>query len=94
MWHVVRTLAEAEAEAAGGAALATALAVLRDPELLRVTRDEYFTYLTPDTELYDKTAVPGSLFLSLFLALFLLHGSETEKLPNDLFYHIFISKYI
>ncbi|KMQ96025.1 translational activator gcn1 [Lasius niger] len=31
---------------------------LDDPEILRVTKDEYFTYLTPDGELYDKSVLP------------------------------------
>ncbi|XP_012231678.1 stalled ribosome sensor GCN1 [Linepithema humile] len=31
---------------------------LDDPEILRVTKDEYFTYLTPEGELYDKSVLP------------------------------------
>lgn len=31
---------------------------LDDPEILKVTKDEYFTYLTPDGELYDKSVLP------------------------------------
>lgn len=27
-------------------------------EILRVTKDEYFTYLTPSDEIYDKSALP------------------------------------
>ncbi|XP_050665162.1 eIF-2-alpha kinase activator GCN1 isoform X1 [Leptidea sinapis] len=59
-WHVVRTLAACSSEALGGAALTTALAALADPDLLRVTRDEYFTYLTPPDQLYDKSVIPGN----------------------------------
>ncbi|XP_008548705.1 eIF-2-alpha kinase activator GCN1 [Microplitis demolitor] len=33
---------------------------LDDPEILKVTKDEYFTYLTPEGELYDKSVVPGN----------------------------------
>ncbi|XP_024940665.1 eIF-2-alpha kinase activator GCN1 isoform X2 [Cephus cinctus] len=33
---------------------------LDDPEILRVTKDEYFTYLTPEGELYDKSVIPGN----------------------------------
>lgn len=58
--NVVATLVRVSPEWAGGAALAAALAVLADPGLLRVSRDEYFTYLTPPGELYDKSAVPGN----------------------------------
>lgn len=32
---------------------------LDDPEITRVTKDEYFTYLTPEGELYDKSVLPG-----------------------------------
>lgn len=31
---------------------------LDDSEILRVTKDEYFTYLTPEGELYDKSVLP------------------------------------
>lgn len=31
---------------------------LDDPEILRVTKDEYFIYLTPEGELYDKSVLP------------------------------------
>ncbi|XP_012138451.2 lethal (3) 80Fj isoform X2 [Megachile rotundata] len=31
---------------------------LDDPEILKVTKDEYFTYLTPEGELYDKSVLP------------------------------------
>ncbi|KAK0092981.1 hypothetical protein PV326_000188 [Microctonus aethiopoides] len=33
---------------------------LSDPEICKVTKDEYFTYLTPDGELYDKSVIPGN----------------------------------
>nr|XP_031848654.1 eIF-2-alpha kinase activator GCN1 isoform X2 [Nomia melanderi] len=33
---------------------------LDDPEILRVTKDEYFTYLTPEGELYDKSVLPAN----------------------------------
>lgn len=36
------------------------VAKLQDPEILRITKDEYFTYLTPEGELYDKSVLPGS----------------------------------
>lgn len=32
---------------------------LSDSDILRVTKDEYFTYLTPADELYDKSVLPG-----------------------------------
>ncbi|KAI4488580.1 hypothetical protein M0802_011470 [Mischocyttarus mexicanus] len=31
---------------------------LNDQEILKVTKDEYFTYLTPEGELYDKSVLP------------------------------------
>ena len=31
---------------------------LDDPEILKITKDEYFTYLSPDGELYDKSVLP------------------------------------
>lgn len=58
--NVVSTLVRTNAEVIGGAAIQTALDTLLDPELLRVTRDEYFTYLTPEGVLYDKSSVPGN----------------------------------
>ncbi|XP_046621828.1 eIF-2-alpha kinase activator GCN1 isoform X1 [Neodiprion virginianus] len=33
---------------------------LDDPEILKITKDEYFTYLTPEGELYDKSVIPGN----------------------------------
>ncbi|XP_076383364.1 lethal (3) 80Fj [Megalopta genalis] len=33
---------------------------LDDSEILRVTKDEYFTYLTPEGELYDKSVLPAN----------------------------------
>ncbi|XP_012272971.1 eIF-2-alpha kinase activator GCN1 [Orussus abietinus] len=33
---------------------------LDDPEILKVTKDEYFTYLTPEGELYDKSVISSS----------------------------------
>ena len=33
---------------------------LDDPEILKITKDEYFTYLTPEGELYDKSVLPGN----------------------------------
>lgn len=35
-------------------------AKLDDPEITKVTKDEYFTYLTPEGELYDKSVLPGN----------------------------------
>lgn len=32
---------------------------LSDPSILRVTKDEYFTFLTPEGELYDKSVISG-----------------------------------
>lgn len=53
------TLVATHSEVIAGSAIQCILETLEDPELLRVTRDEYFTYLTPEGELYDKSAVPG-----------------------------------
>lgn len=33
---------------------------LNNPDMLNVTDDEYFTYLTPDGELYDKSVIPNN----------------------------------
>ncbi|XP_051176736.1 eIF-2-alpha kinase activator GCN1 [Leptopilina boulardi] len=33
---------------------------LDDPEILKITKDEYFTYLTPEGELFDKSVLPGN----------------------------------
>lgn len=43
-----------------GPLVANVTSKLNDPEILRVTKDEYFTYLTPDGELYDKSVIPGN----------------------------------
>lgn len=32
---------------------------LSDPQVLAITKDDYFTYLTPEGELYDKSVLPG-----------------------------------
>ncbi|KAJ8723024.1 hypothetical protein PYW07_004204 [Mythimna separata] len=58
--NVVATLVGTNPEVLAGSALQCALDTLQEPELLRVTRDEYFTYLTPDGVLYDKSSVPGN----------------------------------
>ena len=34
--------------------------ILDNPDILKVTKDEYFTYLTPEGELYDKSVIPGN----------------------------------
>ncbi|XP_047988388.1 eIF-2-alpha kinase activator GCN1 [Leguminivora glycinivorella] len=57
--NVVSTLSSWSTDVAG-AAVSTALRALQDPALLRVTRHEYFTYLTGEGELYDKSCVPGN----------------------------------
>ncbi|CAK1582375.1 unnamed protein product [Parnassius mnemosyne] len=59
-WNVVASVVRANPEALGAPALAQALDALRSPDLLHVTRDEYFTFLTPEGELYDKSVVPGN----------------------------------
>lgn len=56
---MVATLVATNADAIAAGAVQAALDALADPALLAVTRDEYFTYLTPEGELYDKSAVPG-----------------------------------
>ncbi|KAF7989110.1 hypothetical protein HCN44_007420 [Aphidius gifuensis] len=33
---------------------------LNNEEIIKVTKDEYFTYLTPEGELYDKSVLPGN----------------------------------
>ncbi|KAI5634478.1 HEAT repeats domain-containing protein [Phthorimaea operculella] len=58
--NVVATLVATNYEVIAGAAIQFALEALMEPDLLRVTRDEYFTYLTPEGELYDKSSVPGN----------------------------------
>ncbi|XP_060810909.1 stalled ribosome sensor GCN1 [Amyelois transitella] len=58
--NVVATLVNVNADAVAEGAIQCALSTLHDPELLRVTRDEYFTYLTQEGELYDKSSVPGN----------------------------------
>ncbi|CAH2086956.1 unnamed protein product [Euphydryas editha] len=60
MRGVVGTLARCSPEALGGAALRAALDALQRPDLLAVTRDDYFVYLTPPGLLYDKSVVPGN----------------------------------
>lgn len=32
---------------------------LDDPRIRQITKDDYFTYLTPEDELYDKSVLPG-----------------------------------
>ncbi|XP_045785525.1 eIF-2-alpha kinase activator GCN1 isoform X2 [Maniola jurtina] len=58
--NVVSTLVRCSAEGAGGAAVGAALEALQRPDLLQVSRDDYFVYLTPPGHLYDKSAVPGN----------------------------------
>lgn len=59
MSNVVATLVACNPEVIAWSALQCALDALSDEQMLRVTRDEYFTYLTPEGELYDKSSVPG-----------------------------------
>lgn len=33
---------------------------LSDANILKITKDDYFTYLTPEGELYDKSVIPGN----------------------------------
>lgn len=67
--NVVSTLVRCSAEGAGGAALRAALDVLQRPELLAVSRDDYFVYLTPAGHLYDKSVVPGYRLPCIFIQL-------------------------
>ncbi|XP_072943447.1 stalled ribosome sensor GCN1 isoform X2 [Epargyreus clarus] len=62
MSNVVSSLCRwsAAADGVAGAALARVLRALQDPALLRVTRDEYFAFLTPPGHLYDKSVIPGN----------------------------------
>ncbi|KAL4704522.1 hypothetical protein ACJJTC_007641 [Scirpophaga incertulas] len=60
MRAAVTTICAKGGKALGNAALDAALEALRCPALLRVSRDEYFTYLTPPSDLYDKSVVPGN----------------------------------
>lgn len=32
---------------------------MSDAQIRQITKDDYFTYLTPEDELYDKSVVPG-----------------------------------
>lgn len=57
--NIVSTLVGTNPDAIAGSAIQSILDALQDSELLAVTRDEYFTYLTPEGELYDKSSVPG-----------------------------------
>ncbi|XP_052737701.1 eIF-2-alpha kinase activator GCN1 [Bicyclus anynana] len=57
--NVVSTLVRCSPASAGGAAAGAVLDALQRPDLLQVTRDDYFVYLTPPGHLYDKSVVPG-----------------------------------
>lgn len=48
-------------------AVQCALDALRDDALPKITRDEYFTYLTPDGELFDKSVLPGYVCFSYLI---------------------------
>ncbi|GBP56848.1 eIF-2-alpha kinase activator GCN1 [Eumeta japonica] len=58
--NVVSTLVSVNPEVIVPSLVSSVLDKLREEELLRVTRDEYFTYLTPEGELYDKSIIPGN----------------------------------
>lgn len=57
--NIVATLVATNPDAIASSAIQSILDALQDSALLAVTRDEYFTYLTPEGELYDKSSVPG-----------------------------------
>lgn len=57
--NIVTTLVATNPDAIAASAIQSILDALQDSELLAVTRDEYFTYITPEGELYDKSSVPG-----------------------------------
>ncbi|XP_028035975.1 eIF-2-alpha kinase activator GCN1 isoform X1 [Bombyx mandarina] len=57
---VVETLVSVGPDGMSSSAVQAALVWLQDPQLQRVTRDEYFVYLTPDDDIYDKSSVPGN----------------------------------
>lgn len=59
MRGVVATLSSCSPEVLGGAALRLVLETLQRNDLLAVTRDDYFVFLTPPGLLYDKSVVPG-----------------------------------
>ncbi|CAG9865117.1 unnamed protein product [Phyllotreta striolata] len=37
----------------------TVLKQLEDPKICQISKDDYFTFLTPEGELYDKSVIPG-----------------------------------
>lgn len=45
---------------------------LSDSRIRQITKDDYFTYLTPEGELYDKSVVPG-LVIIIFKKSFLIY---------------------
>lgn len=57
--NVISTLVQQNPEVILPSLMTYITDTLEDPELLKITRDEYFTYLTPEGELYDKSVIPG-----------------------------------
>lgn len=37
---------------------------MNDTRIRQITKDDYFTYLTPEGELYDKSVLPRLVFIS------------------------------
>lgn len=44
---------------------------LDEPQIVQITKDEYFTYLTPEGELYDKSVLPELVYVDTFLITFI-----------------------
>ncbi|XP_046688091.1 eIF-2-alpha kinase activator GCN1-like [Homalodisca vitripennis] len=57
--NAVKTLVQANPEVMLQPLISRTQAALTDPNLLRVSQDDYFIYLTPAGQLYDKSVISG-----------------------------------
>ncbi|XP_061399110.1 stalled ribosome sensor GCN1 [Musca vetustissima] len=58
--NAIATLARVSSDTFLPLLIANVTNVLNDPSIINVTDDEYFTFLTPDGELYDKSVIPNT----------------------------------
>jgi hypothetical protein len=57
--NCLQTIAHLNADVVLPLLVAFVISHLSDPSILLVTKDQYFTFLTPEGELYDKSVLSG-----------------------------------
>ncbi|XP_057670075.1 eIF-2-alpha kinase activator GCN1 [Diorhabda carinulata] len=58
--NALATLVSVNAEVLAPEIIRKVISCLEDPRICQISKDDYFTFLTPEGELYDKSVIPGN----------------------------------